>query len=118
MPEFFPGMDVRKMDFDRRYSARFNGIVQSDARVGVSRRVEHDPVELSLCLLNPANEFALQISLAEFNCYLKLIGFRPNQGFDVLQTGPAIDSRLTLAKQIQVRAVEEEDFHQSGQTIG
>jgi hypothetical protein len=75
MPEFFTGVDVRKMDFDGRHCTRFDGVPQRNACVGVSGGVKHDRVELSLGILNPADKFAFKVSLPELYRDFKQVGF-------------------------------------------
>ena len=76
MPEFLPGVDVRQVDFDGRNADSRDGVPQGDAGVGVGGGVQDDDIELPLGLLNPANQFTLQIGLAELDRCLELASAR------------------------------------------
>ena len=58
-----------------------------------------------LALLNPTDQFPLQIRLAELHFNPQLPGPHPHAGLDVRQRRPPIHVRFTLAKQVQIGAV-------------
>ena len=100
MTEFFPGMDVRKMDLNRWNTDGRNGVTQGDTGMGVISCVDDDDVELALGFLNPADQFAFDIGLPEtdFNFQFRCPG--ADLSFDVLQSCPAINFRLARTQQV------------------
>lgn len=67
MPEFFPRVNVREMNFDGWNLNGGNGVAKRDARVGVGCSVQDDPIKRAFGLLNPAHQLAFNIGLAKFN---------------------------------------------------
>jgi hypothetical protein len=102
MTEFLPRMDVGQMDLNRRNPDCCYGIPKGDARMGIGCGVQDDDVELALGFLNPGNQFAFEVGLAELDSGFELGGPFPDFGFDIGQGGAAIDLRLPLAKEIKV----------------
>src|SRR5882757_1058814 len=111
MPEFFPSMDVRKVNLDGRHADGRNGVAKRNAGVGISSGVDHDYVESAFGFLNPANQFALLIGLPKLNRDLELHGMFANFGLNIRQSLMAINFWFARAEQIQVWAVQKEDFH-------
>ncbi len=115
MTEFLPGMDVRKVDFNRWHPDRGDGIAQGNAGMGVSGSVQDYHIEPPFGLLDPGNQFPLQVGLAEVDFNPKLRSPVPNFGLDVRQCGLAINFRLPLAEQVKVWTVQELDSHAQGE---
>ena len=61
MAKFFPLMDIGQMHLNRRQADRRNGVPDCDAGVGISGRVNDDPVVFRPSLLNPGDQFTLAI---------------------------------------------------------
>src|SRR5262245_32099143 len=59
--------------------------------------------------MDPVDQLALMIGLAEFHFELVTCGGGAGQRLDVLERRAAIGLRLARAKQIEVRAVEDKD---------
>ena len=73
------------MDFDGGYSHRTDGVAEGDAGVGVGGGINDDSVEIVLGLLNPINQFAFRIGLAEVHRRAERVG-------------PAADARLDVGE--------------------
>ena len=118
MPEFFPGVHVRKVDFDGWNSDGRYGVPQCNASVSVGGRVEYDGVKFALGLLYPGYQFAFQIGLPEL--HFRLEGTRPfpDHPLDIRKRRVAINVRFTMAQQVQVWTIEEEEFHRGREPIG
>ena len=84
---------------------RSNGISKSDARVGISRRVENDYIEFPLCLLNPIHQFPFHIGLPEFDLNSQFPGEFANPGLNISQRCVPVHVRFTLPQQVQIRSV-------------
>ena len=110
MPELLARVDVGEMDFDHRQIAGGDGIAQRDAGVRVTGGVDHDGnVRRAGGILNPRHQFAFVVGLAELNLRAPF-RLRAHGSFDFRQCGGAVNFRLPLAEQVQVRAVEEKEF--------
>src|SRR5438045_475901 len=118
VPELLPGVDVGKVNFDGGDSGGGNGITQRNTGMGVGRSVENDDVELVFCLLNPGDEFACEIGLAEVDVGSGFSGTLADLGFDIGQGGPSVQLRLALAEEVQVGAIEKEDLHSRWRRLG
>jgi len=115
--EFLPCVDVGKVDLDRGNSARGDGVTQCDAGVGEGGGVEDDGLELVAGLLDPINQNAFVVRLAEIDGDISGCGLGSDPGFDVRQGEVAVDARFAGAEEIQVRTVEEEDLHGVGEVL-
>lgn len=111
MPEFLPGMDIGKMDFDGRNATGHDRISQGNAGVCIGGSVEDDHFELPFGLLDPGDQLAFKVGLAEVNFYPQLPGSFADPGFDVCQSKAPIDLGFALTEQIQVGSIQEEEFH-------
>ena len=99
------------MNFDGGNTYGRDGIPESHAGVSVGGSVEDDGIDPALGLLNPSHQLPFYIGLTELD--LRTQGRRPlpNHPLDVLQRDLAINSRLALAEQIQIRTIENQDLH-------
>ena len=79
--------------------------------MSVGSCIQNNHIKMAPCLLNPGNYFAFKVGLTEINGDLQLSGPFSDLSLDLSQARPPINLRLSLAKQIQIRAIQEEDFH-------
>ena len=107
VPETLPGMDVGEMDFDDRNLGGYDGVPNRQTSVSIGGGVENDRVIPASSFLDPVNELTLVIGLAEVDLDPKRLGPCPDHRLDLLQGRSAIDFRLPLPEEIQVRPVEE-----------
>src|SRR5437764_1116709 len=105
MAEFFPSVDVGKVDFDGWDSYRRDGVAEGHARVGVATRVQDDDVEIAFGGLYPIDQFALKVRLAEFDADPQLGGAVSDVGLDVGQGRAPVNIWFPLAEQVQVGTV-------------
>ena len=88
------------MDFNGWYLHCGNCIPKRDAGMSVGGGIENDYIKIPFCLLNPINQFTLQIGLPEINFHTQIFGAFTNLGFDVGQSRMAIHLGLTFPQQI------------------
>jgi len=93
------------VNFDGGQTHCGDGIAQGNAGMGVGRGIEHNEVEFPFRLLNPAYQFAFNVRLAKVDSDTHSDGSHAHPSFDVGQRRTAINVRLALAEQVQVRAV-------------
>ena len=107
MPEFLPCVDIGKMNLNGGDADSRDSVPEGNAGVGISRRIQDQQVEFPLGLLNPSDQLALLIRLAEINFNPQLRCSLTDLRFDVGQTRPTVDFRLALTEEVQVWPVEE-----------
>ena len=67
MSELFPCVDIGNMHFHSREIDAFNGIMQSNTRMGISGRVDHDAVHLLIgAVSDPVHKIPFVVALPEF----------------------------------------------------
>ena len=98
------------MDFDGRNPDGTDGVPQGYTRVRVSRRVQNNYVESVSRFLNPSDQFAFEVALSELGCGSQLGRPLSHVGLDLRQRSPAINSRLALTEQVQIRPVQTQDL--------
>jgi len=86
------------MDFDGWNTHSGNGIPQRNACMGIGGGVENDYAVFSLCLLDPANQFALEIRLTKINFNTQGFCTFTDFGFNVRQSGVSVHIWLTLSE--------------------
>ena len=115
MPEFFPLMNVRDVDFNGRKADGGDGVPKGNAGVSVGGGVEDDDIETPLRLLNPSDQLPFLVRLAEVDGHSQFGRPFADEPFNVREGRPSIDFRLADAEQIQIGPVEEEHFHSGGE---
>ena len=68
-----------------------------------------DPGGTAAGFLYPGNQLAFDIRLAEVDREAEALGDFAAKGFQIVQGAGAVNSRLTGAQQIEIRAVEDRD---------
>ena len=82
-----------------------------NARMSVSGSIDDNHIKFAFGLLNPIHQFAFEIGLAKINCPLSTV-LRVRGHFSQYPQGScSINIRLALPEQIQIRAVEKQNFH-------
>ena len=104
-------VDIGEVDFDDGDVCGADGVAKCDAGVGICGSVEDDSVKGFAGRLDPSDEFAFEVALAELDFGVELGGAAFHQGFDIVQGGVAVDLGLACAEEVQIWAIEEEDFH-------
>ena len=107
MSKFFTGVNIRQMDLDGRNTNARNGVSKSDAGMGIGSGVDHNDLKITFGLLNPGHEVAFQVGLTKFDLDPSFTPMASDLAFNVGEGGAAIDFRLALAKQIQIRPVQK-----------
>src|SRR5580700_1170731 len=113
MPEPFAPEDIRKMDLDNRQIGGVQRIENRDRGMSQRAGVENDPVGRLARLLNPVDELAFVVGLAEVDCQIERPSPRQAALLDIGQRIVPVGRWLAHPEQVQVRAVKNEDSRQS-----
>jgi hypothetical protein len=97
------------VDLDERHPHRQQRIAHAETRVRVGAAVENEPLGATGELLNGVDQRALVVGLGKGNPDVEAGCFVANHPFDVGQRAVPVDSRFTLAKQVEIRTVENGD---------
>ena len=89
-----------------RQVRRLQRIVQRDRGMGVGAGIDGDAAGLLARLVDPADEFALDVALAEVDGKAEGRRMLAAARLDVLQRGRAIDGGLAKTQHVQVRSVQ------------
>jgi len=108
MPEGVPGVNVRKMNLDNRHVHQAQRIEQGDGRMSVRGGVNHDAGDPTAGLLDPLDEFALDIRLSKIDLETNCRRVRAARRFDVRQRFVSVNFRLANPKHVEVWAVENQ----------
>ena len=102
---------IRDMHLDDGTAQRTDAVVQRHTGVGVGTGIEHDTViaAIEARLLHLIDKLTLNIALEIV--YLDVGKSRTQLLQVAVKRLTAVDARLTLAKQVQVRAVDNLYFH-------
>ena len=99
------------MDFDGWNPDTGDGIAERDAGVSIGSRVQDDDIEFTFRLLNPGDQLAFEVGLAELDFRAQLGGAFADLGLDLGQGSIPVELRLPLTEQVEIGAVEEKNFH-------
>src|SRR4051794_16229464 len=108
VPKLLTLVHVRDVHLDHR---RLEGVecVQDRHRgVGEGGRVHHDAAGDLARFVNPVNQFVFPVGLVKADVEVQFLGQFPAISLNICQRLMAIDVRLALAKQVEVRPVEDE----------
>lgn len=107
MPKFFAGMDVRKVNLNCWHTHSGNRVPQGNAGMCIGGGINHNHLELFSGLLNPPYQFTFLIRLVKLNFHIQFSSSLTDLGLNVRQRYVTIYIGLTLAEQVQVRAIEK-----------
>ncbi len=105
LAERLPCGNVAEMDFDGGQGDGFQRVQYGDGRVGVGGRIDDDAVEFAQCLLNPIDENALVVGLADIDDEAELRRGLLDEGDERGVVLLAIDIRFADAKHVEIWAV-------------
>ena len=106
--EFLAGMHVGKVQLDHRDLDGADGIMKRDGRVGIGTGVDGDAGSGVAGFVNPVDQIAFVVRLAEIDGKTQLLAFSLAQHFDIGERLAAIDTGLALAEGVKIGAVEHE----------
>ena len=100
---------IRNMHFDRRRRNGRHRIGYRHRCVRVTARIQHDAIDRETNLVNPIDNFAFDIRLkiTKFDLRKPLL----QRSKITVEIGRAVNRRLTLPEQIQIRAIDDNNFH-------
>ena len=111
MAEFFARMDVRQVDFNGWEACCRDRVTDRDAGVSVGGGVEEDDVPRAGRLLDPGDQVAFMIGLAELQNVAVPGGCLAELAFDFGEALIAVNRRFATSEEIQIGAVENQDVH-------
>ena len=114
MPERFTGMHVGEVHFDHRHFTGHQRVSNRHRGVGPGRRVDHNTGATRAGAVNPVEQFAFVVGLAEFDFQPELFGAATTQGGDIGQGLMAVGGGLAGAEQVEVGAVEHQHDRRHG----
>lgn len=109
VPEGLALEDVGKVDLDHRQVGAAQRVVDRDRGMGIGAGIDDDAGRAAARLLDPVDELALVIRLAEVDGEAQQSGPLVAGFLDIAQGFAAIESRLAHAEQVEVGAVEDKD---------
>ncbi len=108
-PRFGPRVDVGQMHFDDRFFDGGDGVAQRIRIVRERPGVEHDDVGIRC--MKRVKERAFVVRLERFDFHRERVAERLQPFVDGVEGGGAVNRRLARAEQIEVGAVQDQDFH-------
>ena len=116
MPEFFPLVDIRNMDLDGLHAAAGDTVAQGDADVGMAAGIDDEKFYAVVGpLRDRIDEFTFVVGLEEARLGARSFRMRSDELFKIGERLLAVYLRLALAEPIEVRSVDDADFH--GQSL-
>ena len=108
LPEVLPRSDVRQVNLDEGDPDRQQGVAQRDTRVREGRWIEQNEVDALLPRgMNAPDELVLGIALVANERVAVGLGELAEARLDLFERRAAIDRRLALTEQAEIRAIEQ-----------
>ena len=107
MPELFPPVNIRQMDFYHWDFDRAQCVPDRDRSVRVATRIDQNSLALFPGILNPINQLPFVIALQKLNFQPLLRAKIAARLFDLSQRRFPVNLRLTGTKQIQIRTIQD-----------
>jgi hypothetical protein len=111
LPELLARVDVREVHLDHRQLARDQRVAQRHTRVCQPAGVDDDRAVRAARRLDAVDQLALVVGLERLHGRAALGRQLAQARVDLGQGGAAVDLRLALAEQVQIRAVQDQDLH-------
>ena len=109
MTERLALVHIRDMDLYNRAFQRADAVVQGHAGVCVSTGIEHDSIEGKAYFLHLVDKLALHIALVIADFEVRITSLQLRQ--ILLERHLPVDARLASTQQIQIRTVDNLNFH-------
>src|SRR5262249_47026254 len=87
------------------------------AVVAPRARVHDHAVDVVVRVVDPVDELALVVRLPAASVQVELVRPRIDAALELVQAQAAVDPRVAPAERVEVRAVEDEDLHQSAMRL-
>ena len=107
VPELFPPVNIRQMDFYHWDFDRAQCIPDRDRRVRVAARIDQNSLALFPGILNPVNQVTFVIALQKLDFQVMVRAKIAARLFDLSQRRFSVNLRLTSTKQIQIRTIQD-----------
>src|SRR6267143_2922449 len=109
-PLRFARENIREMDFDERHAHREQRVTDGETRVRERRSIDQRAVRLPFETLNRVDELAFVIGLDPAAFHAEYPRRCLRRALDLRQARTAIQLRLALTQEIQLRAVQHGDY--------
>jgi len=109
LPEGLAGIDIREMDFHDWKRGRNQRVPERHARMGETTGIDQDRRVVAHGLLNPIDQLTLMVGLKTFNLDTDRLGRGRQLRIKFGQGLGPIDLGLTLAEQVQIRSMDNEN---------
>src|SRR4030081_769906 len=110
--EFLSSMNVGDVDLHGRYAERLDAIEKSERVMRERARIDDNAERARRFLLEEVDDLAFIVALVCAYLHFQLLGFRAHQLHQVGERPRAVNVRLSLSQQVQIRPVDEQDsFH-------
>jgi hypothetical protein len=106
---------VRHVHLDHREGHGLDAVVQRDAVLGESARVDDGARRVVDVLLHEVEQRAFVIRLEDHQLAFHLARERLQLLVDLREGGAAVDVRLAAAEEVQIGSVQDEDLHDTFQ---
>src|SRR4051812_48484196 len=105
-------LDVREMNLDYRHLEQLERVADRIAVVAPRARVEDQPVDVVVRVVDPFDELALAVRLPAAGADVE--GVRPlvDLRLELIHAHAAVELRVAAPDHIEVDAVEDQDLHQ------
>ena len=110
IPEFFSGMNVADVHFNAWNPNIMNGIPDGIAVVRIRTSIDDDCIKHQPCTVQLINNGALMIGLKDFTFHPQLLRMIHEHLIQFRKTGTAIYTRFPFSQQVQIGAVNHQNF--------
>ena len=112
LAEVLARLDGTDVDLHRGDGDGLEGVQDGNAGVRVGCRVDHNAVDLAVCLLDLVDDAALVVGLEDLDLVKALRGAGLLADLDqAVVVVAAVDARLANAEHVEVGSVDDESFH-------
>jgi len=109
MAKSFSAVNIRQVDLDHRQLGRLERVEDGDRGVRVGAGIEDDAIGILACLLDPVDQLALVVGLAEIDRQAQLRRLLQARLFDIGQGLAPVGRGLADTEKVQVRPIEDQD---------
>ena len=111
LPEGFPGIHIGDVNLHSRNADSLQGVQNGNGGVGVGCGIDDNAVYLPVSPLDFIHQISLVVGLVLLNLNAQLPGGVFQQVEKVYEGAFSIDSRFPNPQHIEIRAVDNQNFH-------
>jgi hypothetical protein len=110
LPEILALVDIAEMNLHGRKTAGGKGIAYRDAGMGISGRIDQDPVKFHARIPDPVDERSFVIALEYLDRNPERFGFLLKSVVDLSEGDLSINGYLPLSEKLEIRAMNHKKF--------